>query len=509
MNRAAHLFQQAEQRPGKTALISGERKISFEVLAEDVRKMARHLANAGVQQGDRVGAMVPNSLEFIVIQQAIFALGAVFTPINIYFRHHELEHLITSCCLNVLILPSDLVARFHPIRPRKPDSLRTVLTLDEEWSQLAEKPLSDEPFTLAEVRPDDVVLVLSTSATNGKSKGVPLTASNLAANYDRTPDWLGLTVEDVIFCALPLYNTFGLNQCINAALLTGATLVLETRFDANRAAEAICKHKCTFLPAVPTMLQKLLDDPATKEWQLPSLRLVMTGGAPVPAALLRRLQLFTGGRTRVVTGYGLTEATALVTLDEVELDENGDVRRGGTIGRVLDGMDLAILDAENRAVKANDIGEICIRGPNVMSGYLDSPEDTAVALSGGWLHTGDLGTIDDNGFVTIVDRIKDVIIRGGQNIYPGEIEEVLYFFAGVAEAAVVGRTHDVLGEVPVAYVAAAPGIVLDISGLADLCRQKLAPYKLPAEIRVMPDLPKGPTGKILRRMVRAKFERAA
>nr|WP_314447319.1 AMP-binding protein [uncultured Sphingomonas sp.] len=509
MNRAQHLFRQAESRPTHKALIAGDRRLTYLELAKLVTSMAERLAARGVEQGDRVGAMIPNSLDFIIVQQALFALGAVFTPINIYFRHDELEHLIRSCGLNLLILPEELADRVHPLRTHQPETLRDILVLEDHLLAFAAINSSAAPLALADVKPEDAVLILNTSATTGKSKGVPLTAANLAANYDRTPQWLGLNGNDVVLCALPLYNTFGLNQCINAAIVTGATLVLESRFDAHRVAETIYREQCTFLPAVPTMLQKLLDGPSNKAYQLRSLRLVMTGGAPVPAALLRRLNEFTSGRTRVVTGYGLTEGTALVTLTDVELDETGEVRRGGSIGRVLDGMELAILDPEGIELPAGNVGEICIRGPNIMSGYLDSPEDSAIALAGGWLHSGDLGVMDEDGFVTIVDRIKDIIIRGGQNIYPGEIEEVLYDCGGVAEVAVVGRSHDMLGEVPVAYVAPAAGLHLNPCALIEACKQRLAPYKTPVEIRILPSLPKGPTGKILRRKVRAEHERAA
>ena len=510
MNRAVHLFRQAAERPDRTAIIFADQRISFAELAARVQAMARSLARHGISKADRVGVMIPNTPDFVTVQQALFALGAVFTPINIYFRHDELAHLITSCDLDVLILPPDLNDRVHPLKSAKLGGLRSVLTIQDGRLQEDEAGTAAQaPFLLADVSLEDTVLILNTSATTGKSKGVPLTAANLAANYDRTPDWLGLTGEDVILCTLPLYNTFGLNQCINACLVTGATLVLEPRFESHRVAEAIYRHRCTFLPAVPTMLQKLLDDPGIRPWQLRSLRLIMTGGAPVPAALLRRLERFTGGGTRVVTGYGLTEGTALVTLTTVELDEQGEVRRGGTIGRVLDGMELVILGSDGSPVPAGEVGEICVRGPNVMGGYHKAPEDSASALAGGWLHTGDLGTMDADGFVTIVDRIKDVIIRGGQNIYPGEIEEVLYECPGVAEVAVVGRSHDLLGEVPVAYVAPAPGLLVEISNLVDACREKLAPYKVPADIHLRSSLPKGPTGKILRRKVRAEQEPAA
>lgn len=504
-NRAVALFHHAEEQPTKTAIVDAGRQISFASLASKVREMAGEMAALGIVQGDRVGVMLPNGADFVITQQALFMLGAVFSPINIYYQPAEVAHLASSCELHWIVAPPDLVERIHPLRGNRIQSLRGMMMLErghlkiEGHSASPARPL----VALTQVQASDVAMLLNTSATTGKSKGVPLTAANLAANYDRTPAWLGLNGSDVILCALPLYNTFGLNQCINAMLVTGATMVLLPRFDAHHVLDDIHQYRCTFLPAVPTMLQKLFDDPYATPWRLQSLRLIMTGGAPVPAALLRRVEQLSGPVTSVLTGYGLTEATALVTLTTVELGEDGDVVRPRTIGKVLDGMQLAILDEAGAEVAPGTIGEIAIRGPNVMSGYYNSPDDTAVALAGDWLHSGDLGYVDAEGYAYIVDRLKDVIIRGGQNIYPADIEEVLYHCEGVAEAAVIGRSHDLLGEEPIAFVAFKPGAKASLSDLEKACSEQLAPFKRPVEFRILPSLPKGPTGKILRRQIRA------
>ena len=503
-NRAAHLFTIAGQNPDKTALIFEGERISFADLARRVRSAAGGLAALGVEPGSHVGIMIPSSPDFIVVQQALFVLGAVVSPLNIFYRPNEVAHAIRSCDLAHIILSPDLLDRM-PTDILNLPSLRSIICIDgapgdTQVVSLPDAIAGSAPVEdLAPVAADDVAMLLLTSATTGKSKGVMLTAGNLAANYDRTPDWLALDGDDVILCALPLYNTFGLNQCINAMLSKGATMVLLPRFDAKRCIDAIARYDCTFLPAVPTMLQKIVDCDGLRPGALSSVTRIMTGGAPVPAALLRRVLAAVNPDAEVLTGYGLTEATALVTLMPVRLGSDGEIEHGRTIGRVLDGMTIGIMTDDGELAAAGVIGEIVMRGPNVMRGYYLAPDDTAAALSGGWLRSGDLGYIDEAGYAFIVDRKKDVIIRGGQNIYPADIEEIIYQVPGVAEVAVVGRPDDDFGETVVAYVACQPSCTVSESTLLERCKAELAHYKVPAAIYFLSELPKGPTGKILRR----------
>jgi long-chain acyl-CoA synthetase len=507
LNRSAHLFARERDHGAKVALHYQGQVITFSALADRVRAMAAEMARHDVGPGCRVGIMMPASPDFIVVQQALFLLGAIVSPLNIFYRPSEITHVIDTCDLTHLVIHPDLLDR----APRQRDALPSlvgVLVVDGDDDALPPgatvlRPTAGEAGpSPASVAPDDIVMLLNTSATTGKSKGVMLTAANLAANYDRTPAWLGLTAADTILCALPLYNTFGLNQCINAMLVTGATMVLLPRFDAKRCVEAIRRYRCTFVPAVPTMLQKIVDDVPPGSRDLATVDRVMTGGAPVPAPLLRRVLATMGPDTVVLTGYGLTEGTALVTLTAVRLGADGNLEHGRTIGRVLDGMTIAIRSEEGQFLPSGSVGEIVVRGPNVMAGYHKAPCDTAAAIADGWLLSGDLGYVDADGYAFIVDRKKDVIIRGGQNIYPADIEEVLYQVAGVAEVAVVGIPDDMLGEVPVAFVALQPAADVSATRLIERCKAELAHYKVPAEIVIRPELPKGPTGKILRRALR-------
>ncbi|MFW2830440.1 class I adenylate-forming enzyme family protein [Sphingomonas sp. ID0503] len=493
-NRVRALLDRATGTPDAVALVVGDTRFTFAQMASEAGIMAARLAAHGIKAGSHVGILHPASADFIIVQQALFWLGAIVTPINILYKPAEIRHAVACCRLDYLATS-----------PQYGDALGTIEDCIVLATDGLKGDLSDQarfvPPPVAELQEADPAMLLLTSATTGKAKGVILTVGNLSANYDATPAWLGLGPDTVILCALPLYNTFGLNQCINAMLVTGCRMVLLPRFDAEKVIAKIAEHGCTFLPAVPTMLQKLLDHPAASEGTLGSLRTIMTGGAPVPSALLQRL-LRVAPRVKVLTGYGLTEATALVTLTHVELDGEGGLKRGRTIGRVLHGMELAIVDEEGGELAAGADGEIVIRGPNVTPGYFEAPEDTTMALRGGWLRTGDIGHVDEDGYAYIVDRKKDVIIRGGQNIYPADVEEVLYQVPGVAEAAVVAAGDEILGEVPIAYVALSVGSRITADRILECCRASLASYKVPTEIHLREELPKGPTGKILRRALR-------
>lgn len=500
-NRAAHLFAREREIPDKVALVFGAESWTYAELADEVRRTAGGLAHLGVGQGARVGISLRSGPAFIFVQQAVFLLGAVLTPLNIMLQPNEVWQASKTCALDWIVCTSSLA---HQLCGEGVSFPCELITTDDPSPahSLSEAIRASTRFdAMADVALEDTVMLLLTSATTGAAKGVMLTAANLEANYDRTPQWLGLDADTRIYCALPLYNTFGLNQCINAALVTGGMLVLAPRFESAQAIAAIEQHRCTFLPAVPTMLQKILDHPDANADRLGSLKRIMTGGAPVPTAMLRRL-LDAAPDVTLLTGYGLTEGTALVSLARVELGADGEVIRGRTIGRVLDGMSLAIRREDGTEADTGEPGEIVIKGPNVMAGYFRAAEHTDMAVQDGWLLTGDIGYLDSDGYAFIVDRKKDVIIRAGQNIYPADIEDALYQVRDVAEAAVVAQPDDLLGEVPIAFVALTPGSTLTAATLLDHCRARLALYKLPAAVRFMDELPKGPTGKILRRALR-------
>jgi len=509
-NLADHLFRQGRERPGKRALVFGEQSWTYEEIVAIVRRLAGGLRAEGIGKGTRVGIMVGACPQFIFFQQALHALGAIVTPLNIFYRRSELAHAASIGDLEILVMAGEYLDRLPQLDAADMATVRRVFVVDPTGGLVpglidTVDGLEAQGTALAEpvdLEAGDVVMMLNTSATTGKAKSVMLTLANIRANYEPTSGWLGLNGDTVTLCALPLYNTFGLNQGIMALMVTGATMVLMPRFDAKQCLEAIDLHRCTFFPAVPTMLQKVFDHPDARNYDLTSISRIMTGAAPVPAALLERIYAVMGPDTTVMSGYGLTEGTAIVTLEHIELDADGRVARPKSIGKVLPGMEMRMLTEDGRIAARGEVGEICVQGPNVMLGYYKQPEETSLAIRDGWLHTGDLGVVDDAGHAYIVDRKKDLIIRGGQNIYPADIEEVIYAHPGVREVAVVGIPDDVLGEIPVAYVAMAPGETASVEDLVARCREELAYYKVPAQIHFMDELPKGPTGKILRRGLR-------
>jgi long-chain acyl-CoA synthetase len=510
-NIASHLFRQAHIRASKTALIFGPSTFTFAQIHSQVCRIAAGLSHAGFKAGDKLAIMLAAGAEFIASEYAAFALGGVVVPLNPHYKAGELEYALRSCEVDYLIIQNEFASLLGDAGCGRLAALRHVwilggAVLEPGTSRVSSADaLVEHRESIASVTErggDDLALMLHTSATTGKAKGVMLTVDNLQSNYDATPGWLGLSDADRILCALPLYNTFALNQCINATMVTGATMVLLPRFDVMECLAAIQANRCTFFPAVPTMLQKLLNDPRVGDFDITSMRRLLVGAAPVPATLLESVYRTMGPQTVVMTGYGLTEACALVSLEHVSLDADGNLTRPKSVGQVLPGMQMIVGGPEGEELEPGEIGEILIKGPNVMKGYFRLDAETAAAVVHGWLRTGDLGIMDAERHFYIVDRKKDLIIRGGQNIYPADVEEVLYSHPAVAEAVVIGRSDDVLGEVPEAYVAFKPGALATVEELMSLCRSELAYFKVPKSIHILNELPKGPTGKILRRGLR-------
>src|SRR6266446_2490790 len=464
-----HELLESRRRDGAPALIdaaSGETLVGT-ALAARVAGRARALVAAGVRPGDRVALLVPNSLACAETLLAAATAGAPAVPINLRWTATEVDHLLADAEPRVLVAADERVRALGPLA-------HCPLLLSPD-AVLAGGPLPPPPA------PDDTALILYTSGTTGRPKGAMLTHRNLLSNARRIADWLRLGPRDRVLTVMPLFHANAIVIGTLVPLCAGASAVIAERFRAAEFWASVDRHRPTTAGTVPTMLA------------LGSLRFLLTGSAPVPADLLlafeRRFSV------PVIEGYGLTECTCRATFNPI------DGRRPGSCGVPL--APLRIVDGEDRDLPSGAVGEILLRGAHVMRGYFRAPEATAAAMHGGWLHTGDLGRLDADGFLHVVGRASELIIRGGENVYPREIEETLLAHPAVAEAAVVGAPDPLYGEVVWVFLALRPGARLDEGEVLAWCATRLADFKRPARITVMAALPKGSTGKLLKAPLRA------
>ena len=463
----------AAAEPGAAAIADDTATLDNAAFAERVARAAALLARSGVRPGDVVAIALPNRVELVIALFAAWRLGAAATPVNPGLTRPEMQYQVDDAAAAVVIGEGlELDARVI------------------EVSALAEEPtLHTDP---ADTPSDALALLIYTSGTTGRPKGVMLDHANIAAMCDMTRAGLGITAADHSLLILPLFHVNGIVVGTLTPLLAGGRVTIAGRFSPKTFFGLVHRVRPTYFSAVPAIYAMLTADAADTS----SLRLVVCGAAPMPAELIARVEGTLG--VVLVEGYGLSEGSCASTLNPYD-----GVRKPGTVGLPLVGQEVRVVDQLGRPLPRGERGEVVIRGANVMRGYLNRPEDTARTIVDGWLHTGDVGIFDEDGYLRIVDRIKDMIIRGGENIYPKEIETALYTHEGVLEAAVVGRPDDILGEVVVAYVAQRPGTAVTVEELHGLCAGRLAKYKRPAQIEVLAELPKNAVGKIDKPALRA------
>ncbi|WP_330460928.1 long-chain fatty acid--CoA ligase [Streptomyces sp. NBC_00820] len=494
---AAILAENARRRPDKTALVEGELRLSFGEVWRRSLAQAGALAGLGVRPGDRVALMAPNTAEFPVAYYAITAAGGVVVPVHLLLSAREVEHVLKDSGATLLLV--------HPAQAETgraaADALGVrVVVLDEELEKLA---ADAEPLPSYETRnADDPAVVFYTSGTTGVPKGAVLSHFNIVMNATVNAfDANDIRADDIALGALPLFHAFGQTVSLNSTWRAGATLVLLPRFDAARAIELMVKEGVNTFQGVPTMFVALAAA-AESAAALPELRVCVSGGASLPVAVLERFEAAFGAR--IYEGYGLSETSPTATVNQPVFGT-----RAGTIGHPLWGVDVEIAraDAEDRVelLPPGELGEVVIRGHNVFSGYLGRPEATAEALVDGWFRTGDLGVKDEDGFLRIVDRKKDIIIRGGYNVYPREIEEILMRHPGVAQVAVIGLPDELHGEEVCAVVVPAPGTDPDAAGITEWSKEHLGKYKYPRRVEFTDALPLGPSMKVLKRELRTRY----
>ena len=490
-NLSLNLVESAEMYPNRPALICEDTTTTYKTLVRDVARMARFLIDAGVRPGDRVGIMLPNSVAFAVAYYGILYAGGVVVPMNPLQSGREVTFFLTNTGAEVLFhAPQCSAAAVSGAQATGTRHLEVDDRLVVEL--IADRVPEPRP---ADRAVDDTAVILHTSGTTGVPKGAELTHGNIGRNQAIVVrDLLELGPADVVMGCLPLFHAFGMTGGLAAAISAGATLVLVPRFDPRRVLETIAAEKVTVFEGVPTMYSTLLGAGDQVDADTGSLRVCISGGAPLPVEVLRRFEAAFG--CIVLEGYGLSETSPAVSFNHPNAE-----RKAGSIGTPIQGVQMRVVTEDGEEVPTGETGEIQVRGHNVMKGYWGLPEATAAAIVDGWFATGDIGLVDEDGYFYIVDRKKDMLIRGGYNVYPREIEEVLYEHPAVAEAAVIGIPHDVLGEEVGAAIALAIGATATEIELQDFVKQRVAAYKYPRHIWFVDELPKSATGKILRREI--------
>jgi long-chain acyl-CoA synthetase len=495
------LEARAAASPEKVFLFSelDGRRYTYREFDAAVNRTA-HLLHSGlrVRKGDVVSLLLPNSVEYIVAYFACFKLGALAGPVNSLLKPEEVEYVVDNSRSRALLVGSELVEKVEGLLERVP-SLKHVLTFDD-WDEGARGFSGDreEDWADAALARDDEAIIIYTSGTTGRPKGCLLTQGNLLANAQQIVEWLGFKEDDRLLTVMPLFHMNAVSVTTVSALYAGGSTVVSPRFSASRHWQVVSDYGVTSFGSVATMLSMLL---ATYPEGVPEglsterLRFVMCGSAPVPAEVMRRFEETFG--CLVVEGYGLSESTCRSTFNPPD-----PRRKPGSCGMAI-GNEMRVVDEDERELPDGVAGEIVMRGENVFKGYFGNEEATARAFRGGWFHTGDIGYRDPEGFFHIIDRKSDMIIRGGENIYPREIDELLYKHTAVAEAAAFGVPDELYGEDVAAFVVLKAGREATGEEIAAYCREHLADFKCPKTVRVVGALPKGPTGKVLKRELQA------
>jgi long-chain acyl-CoA synthetase len=506
LNLAMLLEQSASRDPGKVAVMLDDYRLRYAEVNGAANKVANALVKLGVQPGDKVAIMLPNTPHFPICYYGILKAGATVVPLNVLFKQNEVQYHLEDSDAVALIAWEGFAGEAAP-GFRRAESCHNLIVVQAPGST-AELPegatgfnqlLADNApaFDTVQRMPDDTAVILYTSGTTGRPKGAELSHFNMFFNaMICTEKLLGLNSDDVLLATLPLFHSFGQTCVMNVAMFLGATMTMLPRFEPVKAAEIIQRDKVTLFAGVPTMYFYLLNHPEVAKFDLSSLRRCVSGGASMPVEVMHAFN--NKHNVTILEGYGLSETSPVASFNHLDRPA-----KPGSIGTPLWGVQMEVMDPEGRPAPLGELGEIVIRGHNVMKGYYKRPEASAESIRDGWFHTGDLAKKDADGYYFIVDRVKDMIIRGGFNVYPREIEEVLYAHPAVAEAAVIGVPDQALGEEIKAVVALKPGQSATDQELMEYCKERLAAYKYPRSVEFRESLPKTATGKILKRELKA------
>jgi len=477
------------------------RRFTFAEFDGAVNQTAVLLKTHGVGKGDVVSLLMPNSAEYIISYFACWKLGAVAGPVNSLLKAQEISFVVSDSETKTLLVHPDFLPTIDSIRSELP-GLREVIDFSD--AAAATKAFDSSSSLTApgvmDISRDTEAIIIYTSGTTGKPKGCLLTHGNLITNARQISQWLGFTKDDRLLTIMPLFHMNAVSVTTMSALYAGGSTVVSPKFSSSRFWQIISDYQITSFGSVATMLSMLLTtypDGVPAGLRTEQLRFAMCGSAPVPAEVMRSFE--ETFNCLVIEGYGLSESTCRSTFNPPDVR-----RRPGSCGMPI-GNDMQVVDEDDKEVAHGELGEIVLRGENILKGYYRNPEATATAFRNGWFHTGDVGYRDADGFFYIVDRKSDMIIRGGENIYPREIDEILYQHPAVAAAATIGVPDHLYGEEVAAFIVLKEGGEVTDEEIVSFCRARLADYKCPKTVRFVKEIPKGPTGKLLKRELVNKF----
>jgi long-chain acyl-CoA synthetase len=490
-NLAAIMIETAARHGDRPAYKLDDVVVPWSAVDEGSARVAGLLREKGMQPGDRVGVMLPNVPYFPIAYYGILRAGGVVVPMNVLLKGREVSFYLQDPGAKLLLCWEGFTEA--AAQGAEEAGAEVITVAPGEFEKLLGGV--EAVREVAEVADDDTAVILYTSGTTGKPKGAELTHDNLRRNAAVSVETLlKMDERDVLLGALPLFHTFGQTVCMNCSTLVGACLTMIPRFDPGKALEIIERDQVTVFAGVPTMYTAMLNHPDHGSVDVSCLRLCVSGGAAMPEQVMRSFEQEFG--CTILEGYGLSETSPVASFNHPDKD-----RKPGSIGTPIAGVEMKVVDENDEDVAQGEVGEIVIRGHNIMKGYWDRPDATEEAMRAGWFHSGDMARVDDDGYYFIVDRKKDLIIRGGYNVYPREVEEVLYEHPAVLEVAVVAMPHDELGEEIGAAVALKPGQQVSAEELQEYAKQQVAAYKYPRRVWFVDELPKGPTGKILKREI--------
>jgi long-chain acyl-CoA synthetase len=490
-------FQQARLRPAKPALVHEGGALTYAELDERCRRFARFVAtHAG--HGARVAILLPNAPELAIAYLGAIAAGAVAVPINSRLAPAEVGYILSDCGASVLVTTAAQVEKLAPLREARGVASWVVVDAELPGAIAFAAALESAPLAApATAAPGDVACLLYTSGTTGFPKGAMISHANALFNAGSCRRTLGYREDDVALVTLPLFHVTALHSQLVAFLACGATLVLQREYDTRQMLELAERHRATALFLVPAVYKLITLRDDAHRFDLSRVRVAAYGGAPMAPETIEALRHLLPGAA-LHNCYGLTECSSLATVMPASAVES----RPDSVGLPVPGTAVEVRDEAGQPLPPGEAGELYLKGPHVVQGYYGAPEKTAAAIRGGWLRTGDVASVDADGFVHVLDRLKDMINRGGEKIFGLEVENVLYACPGVAEAAVVGAPHAVWGEVPVAFVAPFPGAAVDAEALRGACAARLADYKVPVAFRFVEKLPRNPGGKVLKAELR-------